>query len=652
MIALVCVISLAIILEPRFMINGYATLDCNRLSVYEQTAQFIDEDSRLIDGQKRLSKSLHTDIQSLPSFVPNAFIAIEDKRFYSHKGIDFIRIIAAAKNNFLSGTFKEGASTISQQLIKNTHLKNEKTISRKIQEIRMARELERKYTKPQILSMYLNMLYFGDGIYGIENASRSFYNKKSKDLTLAESALLAGIINNPSYYSPRRNYDRAIARKNSVLKRMLEQKLINFEEYSNGISEDIEINNDKKWSDLYCDEVLSEIERKVGKDKYEVFSNGYTIETYLDSELQKFVEELIKNNEVCGSYTGIMVSRNSDRAIIAAGCNSTTDVSNFKRQPGSTIKPFLYAYAMEKTDTYSCTPILDEKTDFNGWSPSNYNERYFGWTDVENSLIHSLNVPAVKILEQNGIDKSKRFLARFGLKLTQKDDSLSLALGCTASGVLLKDLCSSYSVFPNDGLFGECKFIKKIVDQNGNTVYSATNNEYRVISEQCAYMITDILKKCAQRGTAKCVGYSKLPVAAKTGTVGTNEGNTDAYCVCYSPKHTIVVWMGSDRDLMPNEYSGGTLTAKIARKIIEKLNVKDDFNMPSGLVYADIDEETRSRLHRVVLAGNGIPLKNRKTVLFNEKNMPRVYSQSATYLENDSVLDDFNDFEIIDGFLD
>ncbi len=646
------ILSLFILLEPAVKINGFISLDKNRLLSLTQTTEFLDNNGNLINGQRVLSRSLHTDISNLSDYTLNSFVAIEDKRFYSHNGIDVIRMISAAKNNILSGGFKEGASTISQQLIKNTHLKNEKTLSRKIQEIRIARELERAYSKEEILSMYLNMLYFGDGIYGLENASRSFFDKTASSLTLSESALLAGIINNPSLYSPRRQYDKAIKRRNLVLKRMLEQNMITNEQYSYSLNEKINIKKDRHASDFYCDSVKSELKEILGGFSDEVFADNLMVETYQDFILQNYIEELIENNSVDDTFVSIMISKNSDCSIVAAASNASTDLSECRRSPASTIKPFLYAYAMEKNSVYSCTPILDEKTNFDGWSPSNFNDKYYGWTDVENSLIHSLNIPAIKILEQNGIENSIKFLRKFGIKLDKKDNSLPIALGNFSKGVTLKELCSAYSVFANYGTYNKCKFIKKITDQNGNTVFLDKKDKRKILSEQTAYLMTNILEKCAKNGTARQVGFSNLSVAAKTGTVGTPKGNTDAYCVCYTPTHTIVVWMGNNGKFMENKYSGGTLTAKIVRKIVEKLNCTDVFKVPNGLVFADIDEKERISSHKVLLAGEKTPVKDRKKVLFDRKNMPRKYSKSATYIENNSILDDFNNFEIIDSIVD
>lgn len=641
----------AIIIEPRIKINGFAELDRARLDNVSKTVTILDTDDNPIVNSIYDNNKIYTKISELPTYTPAAFVAIEDKRFYSHHGVDYLRILSATKNNFFSKSLKEGASTISQQLIKNTHLKNDKTFSRKIQEIRIARDLERHYDKSQILEMYLNILYFGNNIYGIGTASEIMFGKPANKLTLAESATLAGIINSPAEFNPYVHPDKAVKRRNLVLKRMKEQSLIVEADYESAIKADLTLDKRSITTNQYVNNCIAEAQKILMKDKTDIFGEGYVIGTYFNNDLQAFTDNIVSSAGIANGEINVIIAENESGNFIVNSSDSKRDLSNVKRQPGSTLKPFVcYAPALEAKTVYPITPILDEKSTFDGWTPSNYNDKYYGWVSVEESLSRSLNVPAVKLMESNGVTNSKNVAKRFGIEFDKDDDSLALALGAMTDGVTLNTLVDAYRTLSNGGKYSHGRYVKFIKDKNGNFIYRADSQAFRrAISSDNAYLLTKMLQKCAECGTAKQIKYAACHAAAKTGTVGTKSGNTDAYCIAYTPNYTVAVRIGSKgNETIANEFSGGTLPSKICKILLKCLNDKSDFSAPETIVKLNVDLNELKTNRKVLLAGDEIEPENKISAYFSGGNIPRVYSKPRTYIENDSILDDFDNFTIVD----
>ena len=645
---------LTLLLEPSIQINGYAELDKNKLSMIDDTLSIHYPDGNgTIANDVSYNNRKIVRLENLPKHVANAFIAIEDKRFYSHNGVDYLRIMGAMKNNLVSGGFKEGASTITQQLVKNTHLKNDKTLKRKVQEIRIAKSIERNYDKDKILENYLNILYFGSNQYGIENASKYFFNKGASELSLSESALLAGIINNPSLYSPMKSPQKALARRNLVLKRMREQKFISDNEYVNSSNTDLNITLRKNMVNQYADACIMQTSEVLRCDKNDLFATGVKIISCCDKELQEYVEELIEQNAVENTFTHVIISNNKTAEILVDASNCPFSLASYRRQPGSTIKPFLsYVPAFEQKKVYSCTPILDEKSTFNDWTPNNFNDRYFGWVSVKDSLVNSLNVPAVKLLDLVGVENAKFIAEKFGFSFNPSDNSLALALGGMTNGVTLYELNNAYLSLANNGFSTKGRYVKAIYDNNKAIYVNNLTHSTRAVREETAYLITDCLLECAQNGTAKQIKFAGKNIAAKTGTVGNKEGNLDAYCIAYSPNFTVSVHVSAMDGVMENSISGGNLPTLLARKIFEKLNDNDNFKIPSGIKFADIDAHKWKNERKVALAGNSLLPIQRKNVIFDVANMPKRYSETKTnHVTNKTILDDFNNFEIIDRLI-
>ncbi|MDY6367971.1 MAG: transglycosylase domain-containing protein, partial [Clostridia bacterium] len=560
-----------------------------------------------------------TEIKSMPDYLVNAFVAIEDKRFYQHDGIDGRGMARAFFNNIFSFSFKEGASTITQQLVKNTHLSGEKTLKRKIAEIKLAKELEKKYSKKQILEKYLNTIYFGNNSYGITSAAKNYFNKKPSELTVSESAILAGLIKAPAKYSPVQDINKCTERRNTVLKQMFEQKYISKNDYDNALNEQIIA---KRKENFYDYSYLAKKEVDSILNNRLKFGSGYKIYTYYDKTIQKILE----SSAVKGyDYTAILTDNNS----CVKGYVST--IGDKSRQIGSTIKPILvYAPAVEYDEISPITPILDEKTDFNGYKPSNYGNKYYGYVSASTALAKSLNVCAVKILDSTGIEKSKNFAKKAGIPLTDNDKYLNIALGSTEKGVKMSELVSAYNIFSNEGIYKKSSCIYKIIDKNGKVVYQDERNESRVCSKQTAFLMSKMLNETVETGTAKTL-KSNYSLCAKTGTVGNDKGNSDALCVSYSPDLTLGYWVGNaDGSLMDNSITGGTLPTKESNKIWEKINDYkkiSDFNIPDGIVETFIDKLSYERLNRLELADENTPLRYKIKTYFKDGNLPKVFSK-------------------------
>lgn len=639
-----------ILLEPNVKINGFIELDAARLDCIDRTVTVEDASGKAIDGPLYGANRIYSPLCEMPSYLPKAFVAVEDKRFYSHRGVDYRRVLSAAVTNLRSGGFREGASTITQQLIKNTHLSGEKTLSRKLQEIRLSRALERKMNKDEILEAYLNILYFGGNSYGVGTAARNIFDKSVSELTLGESALLAGMINSPARFDPFTEREAAIKRRDTVLLRMSEQKMISDSEYAAAKNEIPALSDKLAPCNQYVGAAIGEACEILHKDRADIFTGGYTVKTFFSPSVQDKIDCLIASLAPDNADLNVIVAENRSGRFVANSGNSTLDLSVRRRSPGSTIKPFLcYLPALENKSVYPITPILDERTAFGEWRPGNYNDKYYGWTSVKESLVRSLNVPAVKLLEANGIENSKRVAGRFGIDFGRGDNSLALALGNMSRGVTLAELSDAYRALAAGGMYSPGKYVSEIYDRDGKCLYRYGGPRYlRACSEDNAYLITDMLSECAKSGTARQVGFSGTHAAAKTGTVGTKAGNTDAYCIAYTPEYTVAVWAGNRSALLDNSVSGGTVPARLGRRVLEYLGDKSEFAVPDGITAAEIDLAELKNNRKVLLAGDGVKEKDRLTVLFSSANMPRAYSRPKTFIEKESVLDEFDNFEIVD----
>ena len=584
-----------------FHVTRDAVFDENKFVRPAERTLFFDGEGNKMNSH-RDGESLFVSISDLPPHVKHAFISIEDKRFYSHHGVDYRRIAGAALNNLKKHGFSEGASTISQQLIKNTHLSGEKTIARKLKEIKLTRVLERRFKKDKILETYLNTIYFGEGAYGVERGAQVYFGKSAKDLSVEEAAVLAAVIKAPAYYSPRVDPESAKKRRNLVLRCMSEQGYIDEKTYASAKNADIIVDFEKTdHSAPYLSFAESELET-ILQGTHHGFYEGLSVYTYFDEKCSETLLCELSDTPVDCDHAAI-VCDNRSHGIIAAACTAGL----IKRCPASTVKPWLvYAPAIYEKEITEATKILDEKTDFNGFCPSDYGDVYSGYVSAKEALSKSLNVPAVKIANAFGMEKIKSYSGKMNVKA---GDGLGSALGAIDGGMTLKEICDCYSVFSGEGEFTERKFIRKIIAKNGKILYENHPKAIRVFDGGTAYIINDCLKECAQNGTAKKLGSARLPLCAKTGTNGNECGNFDAYTISYSPEFTLGVWLGNaDNSPMPNSVSGGTYPAIISAEIWKTLgNMRKitSFPKPAAVVAETVDKQSYLLDHEIYSGSDG-----------------------------------------------
>lgn len=607
-----------------------------------------DRTSIIYDGQSDVVTRLHgvqdrtwVSISELQPSTVYAFISAEDARFFEHEGVDIIRIAGAIVADIKAGSYVQGASTISQQLIKLSHLTSEKTISRKAEEAALAYEMERQYSKEDILEMYLNYVYFGGGYYGIEAAAKGYFGVHASDLTLDQSAMLAGILKSPSGYAPHINYAASINRRNNILRLMRDYGYITDDEKKQASAGRPTILHDKReeYSGYYTDAVTKSAAALMGITVDELIRGGYSIYSAMDSDIQHYCEEMFKNGELFpaeDSEAAIVVLEPSTGMVVAmvggrsyTGGISFNRATDIRRQPGSVIKPVIaYAPAFEYLNYTAADMILDEETTFADYTPSNYGNKYYGWVTVREAVTKSLNVPAVKTLSAVGVYRAKDFAKRCGIEFDDKDDSLALALGGFTYGVSPLQIAGAYSCFASGGIYNTPTLIKKITDRNGLTVYEYRQDSRRVMSEANAYILTSMLKSVVTEGTGHRLNTLDIPIAGKTGTVGLANGNRDAWMAGYTPEYTAVVWQGYDSDrlgLLPSSATGGTYPALMLYELFNHIypdGRSGDFERPESVKQYSIDAKTLKKQHKVVLANAMTPQSSRVTEYFTEETAP------------------------------
>lgn len=611
-IALGCFISYAIITKD-------AVLNHDKLLKPGQSITILDADGNEIANASTVSKHKSVKLEDLSEDCKNAFIASEDRNFYRHNGLNYGRMIKAAFKNLAAGSFKEGASTISQQLIKNTHLSNDKTIKRKLNEIRLTKQLEKAYSKDEILEMYLNTIYFGHNCYGLQSASEFYFNKKAENLELNESATLVGLLASPNNYSPFKNPEKSLKKRNTVLKAMLDCGFISETEYNNTVSTPLNAvkTYDGEKNSNYINAVFDELET-LNINAY-ALTDGCIIKTYLNTELQKTIENF---------------SFETDNAVIVTDKNGGVNaykstIGDTRRQPGSTIKPLaVYAPAIEERILSPFTRILDEKINFVGYSPENFDKKYHGFVTVCDSLKYSYNVPAVKTLNTLTLEKAEKYLTKMNIALEDGEKNLSLALGGMKYGLTIKDLSDRYAVFAQGGSYSPSRFIKEIVRKNGEVIFRREDSKSPVFSEGTCSLMNDMLIQTVKNGTAKALSGLQYDVAAKTGTCGTEKGNTDAYSVCYTSENCIGVWLGDKNNKRLN-ISGGGDCCLYAKEILNKLyktHSPENLETAKGTEIIKIDAEDYYNNNKIILADDISPKLNVLDVKVLKNNIPVIKS--------------------------
>ena len=619
------------------------TLDISRLTTLSQTATFYDSEQQLIDTQNNI-KYCHID-QINPNCI-NAFIAVEDKNFYRHHGISLPRIAKAFINNLAAGYSKEGASTITQQLVKNTYLTNEKTLQRKIREAILALKVEQNFTKEEIIELYLNAIYFGNNNYGIANASEFYYNKTPAELTIAESAGLAGIIKNPTKYDPILNHNNFKNRAHLILKLMYEQNLISTLEYENALKESLEIKTPQTlWLGTnYQTMALKEAAKILNLSENDIINYGYQIDTYYQPEKQQLLYDSINNSEydLDGEKFALLSSTNGQ---IQALWTSNPTLLTARRNFGSVMKPLLvYAPALELGIIQPATLIDDSPLIDSDFNPQNFDDKYHGLVSARESLVHSYNVPAVKILNATTIEAATVIGNKMGLNL--ENENLSMALGNTSQGTTFLELAGGYQTIANQGKYTPARFIRSIRDRNGQTVYFDLTNKYnyapQVLTTDTSFLLTDMLIDTVKNGTARKLAPLNIEIAAKTGTTerkNTNT-NTDATLVSYTPENLLVVWHGNatmkpENDL-PSGATGGSKLAYVAKDIHKTIsNSNATFICPNSVKMIRLDNLDYQN-GKLNLASNNTPDCETTSDLFSNRYQPT--SVSENYLTTTPTL--------------
>lgn len=599
------------------------------IEIYDQNNIPIKEENQFNGDFCKLS--------SLNDYTKDAFISIEDKDFYKHNGLNKKRIIKAMINNIKSMSLKEGASTISQQLIKNTHLSNEKTFERKLKEMVLTKKLEKNFSKDEILESYLNIIFFGNNCYGLESASKYYFNKNAKDLNLNESCTLAGMIKSPTKYSPILHYENSLQRRNLVLSEMEKDGKITIDEKINTQNQPIILNITQKNQNklnTYSQASIDEASKILKIPAKQIAIAGYKIHTYQNSEKQTALKNALENNSVENLDNAGIIIDNTTHGVTAFQGNSNFKVLDLKRQPASCLKPLLvYAPALNEDVISPSTQILDEPIKIGNYSPSNVNKKFSGYISVTDAVKNSINIPAIKVLSYIGIDTGKQYAQKLGIDFVEQDNSYALALGGMTYGVNIKDLTTAYTTFANNGNFSDSTFIQYITDKNNKLVYIHKPISQMVFREDSSYLMTNILQETAKSGTSRKLStITNTEIASKTGTVGkkNTSGNTDAYNISYTPTEAIGVWYGSITNT-PEKIAGGNQPTEVIKQYVNSQKYdKTKFEIPSSVTEIKIDSLEKEENHRLVLASPYAPARFTETCLFSRFNSPTEVSQNFT----------------------
>ncbi|KUK10706.1 MAG: Penicillin-binding protein 1A [Clostridia bacterium 41_269] len=615
------------------IIKNLPDLDSDSLNA-ELTTFIHDKDGKQVASLHGVENRIPVKLEQVPEELKQAFIATEDRNFYRHPGINPIAFVRAAIANFKAGKIVQGGSTITMQLAENAFFaeKPERSYRRKIQEAIMAIQLERKYTKDEILEAYLNYIYFGHGAYGVQAAAQTYFGKDVEDLTLGECAIIAGVTNNPALYSPYRNLEAAKQRRSVVLDNMVEAGFISRERAEEAKNEPIKLAQPKQKTSrkypYFIDAVVMEAEKLLkekGMHPADLYRSGLHIYTTLDTSIQEAMEKVYEDdsnfprspdNVPVQSAMVVLDPQSGEVRGIIGGREHTVERGFNRaiqggRQPGSAIKPIaVYAPALEKGYTAATViddvPVTYRQSDGKTYSPKNYDNQYRGLITMREAVRWSVNIPAVKLLDTIGVETGYNFAKEVGLPLNPSDKGLSLALGGLTKGVSPLDMAAAYGTFANKGIWIQPHTITKITDHEGNTLFEVKPEQKAVMSEQNAYIMTNILETVVNSGTGTRARMNGWPVAGKTGTTQLPDrpefrgirGERDAWFVGYTPELVGVVWLGYDKTTTKHYLRGvygGSYAAPIWRKVMieaHKQYTPRNFEKPEGITWVTVDAKS------------------------------------------------------------
>ncbi len=650
-----------------------------------ETSLVYDVNGKLSSVLKGEKDVYYLEYKDIPDTVIDAMISIEDKKFMSHEGVDLLAIIRAMtaliKNE---GEITQGASTITQQLARNIFLSNEVSYERKLKEIFIAIELEKKYNKEDIMEFYLNNIYFANGYYGIEAASKGYFSKKSKDLTLSEIAFLCAIPNNPTLYNPLNHMDNTIGRRNRILGQMYNDGRIGLEAYNKAASQDIKLSLSKEKKNNYVDtyvyhcatralmekqgfEFKYQFENKEQQERYEeqyydlynkvqksLYFKGYRIYTSIDlkkqKQLQQAVDDTLKdykevNKEGIYTLQGAAVSIDNATGKVAAivggrsqeynGYTLNRGYQSF-RQPGSAIKPLIvYTPSFEK-GYYPDNIVVDEPIKD---GPSNAGGGYSGKMELRRAIELSKNTIAWKMFEELTPKAGLSYLLNMNFsKIDKKDYIPAASLGGFTIGTSPVELTSAYAALENDGVFREPTCIIKILDAEGNEVVGETNKQKRIYETNAARMMTNVLEGVITRGTGRGLALENMPSAGKTGT--TND-NKDGWFVGYTPYYTTGVWVGYDIPKSLGNLYGSNYPGTIWKTYMDKIH--KDLEYKKFIPYVDNrppEEEVKEEVEETEKDSvNNLEDSNNQNTIENQDNKGKGSNQENI---DNSENQDFN----------
>jgi penicillin-binding protein 1A len=556
-------------------------------------------------GEFYVEKRVPVSLDKIPPHLKQAIIAIEDRRFYDHAGLDLRGIARAIVKDIKAGRLKEGGSTITQQLAKVLFLDPEKTIQRKLREAFLALQIEKRYRKDEILTLYLNQIYLGSGAYGVEAAANRYFGKHVWELTLAECALLAGLPRAPSLYSPLGSPDKALRRRNVVLRGLVEIGYINEEQYHQALKEPLQLASASSGimqAPYFVAFIRPRLEEALGENL--LYRGGLTVQTTIKMDWQRAAEESLlaglielegrhpstdQGEEkpqggviVLDARTGMIRAMVGGRDYRESQFNRTTQA---RRQPGSAFKPIIYAYALEKgytqADRIWDAPVSYPQPGGKRWEPANYSGRYEGEITLRKALEISQNIVTIKLLERLGPSPVVDFAHHLSIK-SSLAPNLSLALG--TSEVTLLELVSVYQVFANGGIWVEPSGIVEVRDHHGKSIWKAIPASRVALSQETSYIITNMLEGVIRRGTGRAARNLPWVLAGKTGTT---EKGRDALFVGYSPTVVTGVWVGNDSGrTLGRKETGARAALPIWRRVMERVlpnTPGGDFEKPESI---------------------------------------------------------------------
>lgn len=600
-------------------------------------------------------------IDEMPQSLKDAYVSIEDRNFYKHHGFDTVVFTNTMIKNAMAGRMKAGASSITQQLVKNAFLTNEKKLMRKVKELMIAFELERTYTKDEILEKYMNEIYFGSGAYGVKTAAKVFYAKPIKDINLAEAALLAGVPNRPNYYNPRRHLDNAIYRQKIVLSQMKKYGHITDAEYKEALThkfynkgkepKELQEKTEEELNELKVTIIMNEskkrsyrtpdftniVEAKLSKlfTEKEIYEEGLQVYTTIDIGMQKAAKEtfenyspLVKDKELNGGLVTIEANTGYVRAIIAGKDFKSGDYNRAifaKRQPGSAFKPFVYFTALRLGYPMN-TIIEDTKVKFGKWEPNNYGLSFRKNITLLEGMEDSINIIAIKTLQKVGLNQLNKTVDLAGGEDLIIPNNLTAALGTTV--VTPYQLSSLYLPFANGGYKVKPLFITEIKNRYGKTIYKGHIEQEKVFESSDVALITNMMEDVVKHGTGRRATVRKDGVAiAQGGKTGTTNKQRTAWFAGITPKYVTTVYMGyDDNSPMPKANTGGGLTARFWGTYYQRL-VDDGYDtganfthITDGLKNGSLTEvEIDSRNGRLADSSSGI---HKRWALFKKGTEP------------------------------